>query len=117
MTYLEYNKHYRAKYDNAKEKITNYNTRLNELIEKAKEELNKEFVRIEQYNFPDMLDLHKSIMEKFLEIEEEIKSYCENHELLIFKRQSARRKHRRATSGLQRIREIQRYRNSRTLHR
>ncbi len=83
MTYLEYNKHYRAKYDNAKEKITNYNTRLNELIEKAKEELNKEFVRIEQYNFPDMLDLHKSIMEKFLEIEEEIKSYCENHELLI----------------------------------
>lgn len=83
MTCLEYNKHYRGKYNNAKEKIKKYDATLLDILEDAQAKINKEFYRIEQYYLPDMQVIHKNVINGLVSIKEEIKSYCENHELLI----------------------------------
>ena len=83
MTCLEYNKHYRGKYNNAKEKIKKYDATLLDIIEDAQAKIDKEFYRIEQYYLPDMQLIHKNVIDGLASIKEEIKSYCENHELLI----------------------------------
>ena len=80
---IEYNKHYRSKYDHAKKKIEENNIRLDEKIAKFADSINDEFVRIEQYNFPDMQNLHSDVMKKIESIKGKIKDYCDNHELLI----------------------------------
>ena len=63
-TFKEYNKHYRAKYDHSKKKIEEYNVRLLEKIESFYQTIDEEFIRIEQYNFPDMSSLHTNVIQQ-----------------------------------------------------
>ena len=80
---LEYNKHYQGKYASAKTKIENYNKRLDEITEKYKEDVSKEFERIEQYHFPDMQELKILAIEKVTELKKLFNDYYDNHELLV----------------------------------
>ena len=80
---LEYNKHYQGKYASAKTKIENYNKRLDEITEKYKEDVSKEFERIEQYHFPDMQELKTLAIEKVTELKKLFDDYYDNHELLV----------------------------------
>ncbi len=82
-TFKEYNKHYRAKYDHSKKKIEEYNVRLLEKIDSFHQSIDEEFKRIEQYNFPDMSSLHTNVIQQIESIRNDIKSYCDSHELLI----------------------------------
>lgn len=80
---LEYNKHYQGKYASAKNKVENYNKRLDEITEKYKENVSKEFERIEQYHFPDMQELKILAIEKVTELKKLFREYYDNHELLV----------------------------------
>lgn len=82
-TFKEYNKHYRAKYDHSKKKIEEYNVRLLEKIESFYKTIDEEFIRIEQYNFPDMYSLHTNVIQQIENIRNDVKNYCDSHELLI----------------------------------
>lgn len=82
-TYLEYNKHYMSKYAAAKNKVKNSNKKLKEITEKYKEDIDKEFLRISQYHFPDMDDLKYSCVEKINELKNILDEYYDDHELLV----------------------------------
>lgn len=82
-SFLEYEKHYMAKYASAKTKIENYNKKLNELTTKYREDLMKEFDRIQQYHFPDMDSLKAAAITKVDELKALFSSYYDEHELLV----------------------------------
>lgn len=82
-TFLEYNKRYREKYGNSKRKIEKYNSNLLPSIDSFEAKISNEFERIQQYDFPDMLELHSAVMKKITEIKNAISNYSSNHELLV----------------------------------
>lgn len=81
-TRIEFNKHYRQKYGNAKKKIININSKLLEQIENAERKIMNEINRVQQYNFPDLDQLQNNIQQKISEIKAQTSEYLENHELL-----------------------------------
>ncbi len=82
-TSLEYGKNYRGKYSDAKTKIENYNRKLDEITEKYKDDISKEFERIRQYHFPDMDGLENIVVQKIKELKDLFEEYHNTHELLI----------------------------------
>lgn len=82
-TNLEYEKHYRGKYQSAKNKIENYDEKFATLTQAYKSDMNKEFERINQYHFPDMDRLKSQIDNSLQIIEDTFREYGETHELLI----------------------------------
>ncbi len=82
-SFLEYEKHYMAKYASAKTKIQNYNKKLNEITTEYREDLMKEFDRIQQYHFPDMDSLKAAAITKVDELKVLFSSYYDEHELLV----------------------------------
>jgi len=82
-SFLEYEKHYMAKYASAKTKIENYNKKLNEITTEYREDLMKEFDRIQQYHFPDMDSLKAAAITKVDELKALFSLYYDEHELLV----------------------------------
>ena len=81
--FLEYKKHYMSKYASAKNKIANYNKKLDEITMSYRESLLKEFERIQQYHFPDMDTLKTEAITKVDELKNIFDEYYGNHELLV----------------------------------
>jgi len=82
-SFLEYKKHYMSKYASAKNKIANYNKKLDEITMSYRESLLKEFERIQQYHFPDMDTLKTEAIRKVDELKNIFDEYYGNHELLV----------------------------------
>lgn len=82
-SFLEYKKHYMSKYASAKTKIENYDKRLNALTTKYREDILKEFERIQQYHFPDIDSLQTTTVARINELTELFSEYYDEHELLV----------------------------------
>lgn len=81
--YLEFDKHYRGKYNTAKTKIKNYDKRLNEIVIEARKKVENEFKRIETYHFPDLIILRTEVENSFDELSKLFSNYLNEHKLLI----------------------------------
>lgn len=82
-SFLEYKKHYMGKYAAAKTKIENYNKKLDEITAKYKEDMIKEFERIQQYHFPDIDALKTRAIAKVDDLKNLFSAYYDDHELLV----------------------------------